>query len=250
MGIDYVLFERLAELSTRFAPEGRSLMLGRQKFMVRPKHMRRFERVLRKYDLPYSHDDLVQPDGYSETLLDALGFGAVETMDFSGYEGASILHDLNKPIPEELENQFDFILDGGTIEHVFNVPAALENVFRMLKPGGRFVSANGMNGWPFHGIYQFNPELVWTFWSRGCGCTVHACEGAAIEPSVRPAMVRFEDPAVRGVRLKVKLPEGRVYLYYEVERLDSSELGFTVLQSDYETKWASHGSAGATHLGG
>jgi hypothetical protein len=63
-------------------------------------------------------------------------------------------------------------------------------------------------------------------------------------------MVRFEDPAVRGVRLKVKLPEGRVYLYYEVERLDSSELGFTVLQSDYETKWASHGSAGATHLGG
>ncbi|MEM6480699.1 MAG: class I SAM-dependent methyltransferase [Pseudomonadota bacterium] len=89
-----------------------------------------------------------------------LGFGDVETMDFSDYEGATIIHDLNRLPPPELEEQFDLIIDGGTTEHVFNIPFALEGLYRMLRPGGRLLSINGMNGWYNHGIYQFTPEFV------------------------------------------------------------------------------------------
>ena len=50
----------------------------------------------------------------------------------------------NQLPPKRLEKKFELIFDGGTIEHVFNVPNALETVFRMLKTRRwRFISANG-----------------------------------------------------------------------------------------------------------
>jgi len=250
MGVDYVLFERLCELSTRFRPEGRTLMLGRHGFVIEERFERLYQAALRTHGIPHDLADLVQPDGYAETLMSKLGFGAMEAMDFSDYEGASLLHDLNQPVPPELEGAFDFIFDGGTIEHVFNVPMALANVFRMLRPGGRAVSANGMNGWAGHGMYQFNPELVWTFWRRTCDCKVHDCRGIKKLPVPKELHLPFPDPAETGrrLRLKGKVPQGRVYLYYEVERMAQSALGSSALQSDYETRWATHGNAGATRL--
>ncbi|MFK5996656.1 MAG: methyltransferase domain-containing protein [Rhodobacterales bacterium] len=250
MGIDYVLFERLAELSTRFQPKGRTLMLGRHSFPIQTQFRFLYEDALKRNNLPGRRFDYLQEDGYCENLMEKLGFGKMETMDFSDYEGASILHDLNKPVAKKLEKKFDFIFDGGTIEHVFNVPVALENVFRMLKPGGRFVSANGHNGWSGHGIYQFNPELVWTFWGRTCNCTVHSCLGIKKIPLPEENRIEFADPALTGARLRLKgkIPEGRVYLYYEVERTAKSAIGDDTLQSDYETKRQSHKNAGKTRL--
>ena len=225
-------------------------MLGRHSFAIEPKMARNYVRTLKVNGIDATPEDFLQEDGFCETLMRKLGFGEMEAMDFSDYEGAALLQDLNKPIPASLEGQFDFIFDGGTIEHVFNVPVALENVFRMLRPGGRFVSANGMNGWTGHGIYQFNPELVWTFWGRTAGCAVHECLGIKKVPARDAPYLVFNDPALTGKRLRLrgKVPEGRVYLYYEVERLPTSSLGAVMLQSDYETKWASHNNAGATRL--
>lgn len=219
-------------------------MLGRQGFQVETQFRMRYEAALKKAGREGNRFDYLQSDGYSETLFAKLGFGQIESMDLSDFEGATLLQDLNAPVPEDLEQQFDFIFDGGTIEHVFNVPVALQNVFRMLKPGGMFVSANGMNGWVGHGMYQFNPELVWTFWERGCGCRVHTCLGLTKLPG-RARALDFPDPAEKGVRLRLrgKIPEGRVYLYYEVERMPDSVLAGTVLQSDYETKWSGHANA-------
>jgi len=250
MGVDIELFERLVELSTRYQPKGRTLMLGRHTLQVQEEIQFKINRVFKQHGVELALEDVLQEDGYCEALMAKLGFGQMEAMDFSDYEGATVLHDLNRPIPAELEGQFDFIFDGGTIEHVFNVPVALENVFRMLKPGGRFVSANGFNGWPGHGIYQFNPELVWTFWGRNCGCEVHHCLGIHKRPRGGNYHLEFKDPAITGRRLKLrgKVPAGRMYLYYEVERTPQSVLKDRVLQSDYETKWHTHTNAGATRL--
>lgn len=248
MGVDYVLFERLAELSTRWKPRGRTLGLGRHTFRIEAQFARLYENALEKFGLERKRFVYLQDDGYYETLMRKLGFGDIESMDFSDYEDASILHDLNKPIPDELEEQFDFIFDGGTIEHVFNVPMALENVFRMLKPGGRFVSANGMNGFNGHGLYQFSPDLVWTFWRRTANCDVLDCRGITKAPTGgKEYHLSFPDPADLGHRLRLKgrIPTSRFYLYYEVERRADSVLTDTVLQSDYVVKWTGHENAGA-----
>jgi len=253
MGVDYVLFERLAELSTRFKPAGRTLMLGRHTFQIESEFAKLYEKALRKYEIEAKRFDFLQEDGYCETLMRKFGFGEIEAMDFSDYEGATILHDLGKPIPEELENQFEFIFDGGTLEHVFNVPVALENVFRMLKPGGRFVSANGMNGFNGHGLYQFSPDLVWTFWRRTANCDVHDCRGITKDPKEgKEYHLSFQDPAELGHRLRLRgrVPPTRFYLYYEVERREDSAIAETTLQSDYEVKWAGAANAGATRLDG
>jgi SAM-dependent methyltransferase len=250
VGVGYVLFERLCALSARFRPQGRTLMLGRHKFSIQGQLVKRYDAALKTHGHEGRRFDYLQENGYCEKLMQKLGFGQIETLDFSDYEGASIIHDLNMPIPDALDQQFDFIFDGGTIEHVFNVPQALESVFRMLKPGGRFVSANWMNGWVGHGIYQFNPELVWSFWGRAAGCKVHECLGVKKFPDQTDAHLSFRDPAATGKRLRLKerVPEGRVYLYYEVERLATSTLRHITLQSDYETKWSSHHNAGETRL--
>lgn len=239
MGVDCTLFKQLVELSTRFQPKGRTLMLGRHDFKIEPQFAKLYERQLRAAGIEARRFDYLQEDGFSETLFRKLGFGEIETMDFASYEGPSIEQDLNLPVPKKLHNQFDFIFDGGTIEHVFNVPQALMNVYYMLKPGGRFISANGMNGWTGHGMYQFSPELVWTFWKRKAQCVVHCCLGIAKIPG-KHKMLNFPDAAETGVRLKLKgkIPPGRVYLYYEIEKTKAGMAKGSALQSDYEVKWA------------
>lgn len=240
MGIDHPQLRLLSELSTRFKPQGRALMLGRQAFRVNPKNRLRANRYLRQAGVDLRWRDLMQEDGFSETFWHKLGFGKLEAMDLSDYEGAGIVHDLNMPVPDSLQGQFDFIFDGGTLEHVFNQPVALMNVFRMLKVGGRFVSANGMNGWAGHGLYQFNPDLVWTFWRRACGCQMHRCLGVTKDEDHDD--VDFLDVGDYGTRLRLKgkLPASRVYLYYEVEKTANSTFDGSVLQSDYQARWAEH----------
>ncbi len=250
MGVDYVLFDRLVELSTRFKPGGRTLMLGRQTFSIQSNYRLLYDETLARHGYEVSRFDFLQEDGHAETLMRKLGFGDMETMDFSDYEGASILHDLNTKPPKALEKKFDLIFDGGTIEHVFNVPAALEGIYRMLKPGGRFISANGLSGWHGHGMYQFNPELVWTFWSRACNCDVIGCWAVPKDPSPKFEPVSFPDPAETGVRLKLHnvIGPGRTYLYYEVEKTKASHLPKYALQSDYEATWQGHKNAGDIHV--
>jgi len=250
LGIDYVLFDRLVELSTRFQPGGRTLMLGRQGFTIQTPFRDFYEKTLANHGFDGTRFDLVQEDGYAETLMSKLGFGDMETMDFSDYQGATILHDLNKKLPKNLEKKFDLIVDGGTIEHVFNVPVALETMYRMLKPGGRFVSANGMSGWHGHGMYQFSPELVWTFWKRACNCNVIDCRAMPTIPNDEFGQVSFSDPALTGKRLRLKNKIGprRTYLYYEIEKTKDSHLPDFALQSDYETRWNGHENAGETRF--
>jgi hypothetical protein len=79
---------------------------------------------------------------------------------------------------------------------------------------------------------------------------VHDCQGIQKHPRGIGKRVAFIDPAVRGGRLPLgrMVPEGRVYLYYEVERLTTSALKGRVLQSDYEISWRDHENAGETRF--
>ena len=60
----------------------------------------------------------------------------------TNYEGAEVIHDLNTPIPDKLIETADFILDGSTLDNLFNPANGLQSITRMLRSGGRFLALN------------------------------------------------------------------------------------------------------------
>jgi len=133
---------------------GRSLMLGHQGLGLNRAGYETFQR------LSGAAIETLTP-AYADGLFRSLGASQVDVMDFSDYEGANLLHDLNQPIPDVHRAAFDVVVDGGTLEHVFNFPVAIRNCMEMVRPGGRFFSATIPNNWCGHGFYQFSPELFY-----------------------------------------------------------------------------------------
>ena len=87
-------------------------------------------------------------------------------MDISPYEGADIIFDLNqRELPPELINRFDYIVDGGTTEHVFDYAQALRNISKMLKVGGKIFHYLPACGWLNHGYYSLSPSLFQDFYN-------------------------------------------------------------------------------------
>jgi SAM-dependent methyltransferase len=107
---------------------------------------------------------LVDPPA-AETFVDfarvikMLGLGELHTLDVSAYEGADFIADLNQPVPEEYKGRFGLIIDGGTIEHVFDIRQGMKNTADMLRPGGRVVHVTPVNNCVNHGFVQVSPTF-------------------------------------------------------------------------------------------
>lgn len=110
--------------------------------------------------------------GFCENLLSDIGFENIDSIDNSSYEGATILHNMNKPIPENLKNKYDFVLDLGTTEHIFNIPQVCENIIDLLNIDGIYVCFIPNNNCSGHGIYQFSPEFFLSTYTKKYGMEI------------------------------------------------------------------------------
>ena len=103
---------------------------------------------------------------YADRLLEEYFHSSiVDSVDVSDYEGATIIHDMNKPLPNKLKGQYDTVIDSGTLEHVYNVPQALENCSLLCKPGGQIIHMLPANNLCGHGFWQMSPELFFSLYS-------------------------------------------------------------------------------------
>lgn len=93
-----------------------------------------------------------------------LGVETIQALDYSAYEHADIVADLNLPIPDSLKNRYDVIIDGGTMEHVFDVRQDLMNIAGMLRVGGRVLHLSPASNTVNHGFYQFSPTLFFDYY--------------------------------------------------------------------------------------
>jgi hypothetical protein len=87
----------------------------------------------------------------------------VAFLDIAKVRGDEIIQDLNGPLHPELEQKFDIVLDGGTMEHCFNVAQTIRNYLSMAKVGGYIVHSNPFN-MPNHGFYNFSPTFYADFY--------------------------------------------------------------------------------------
>ncbi len=108
------------------------------------------------------------------TFFSRLGFDEVRSCDAAEIDKPDFVFDLSANVPSELQDRFDLVFDGGTLEHIFDVPRALANIRSLLKVGGRIVHSSPMSNLVDHGFYSFSPGLFWDYYVAN-GFEVDAC---------------------------------------------------------------------------
>jgi hypothetical protein len=88
-----------------------------------------------------------------------LGIDSLRALDVSAYEGAEIIHDLNRPVPESLKGIADIVIDGSTLDNTFNAAQALMNFGEILRPGGRLFAVNAFSS--HNAAYALLPPITW-----------------------------------------------------------------------------------------
>ncbi len=212
-------------------------MIGRQQIHLREPEFRSVvddcgvpnaDRVTREiYD---------ETDCFAEPLFRAWGADVVDSVDASDYEDASIVADLNQPIDSKHHNQYSCVVDGGSLEHVFNFPTAIKSCMQMTRVGGHFISVNGTNNYSGHGFYQFSPELLFRVLSPENGFEV--TDMFMWERDCNGSVYRVADPAE--VRSRVMPHTHRRTLLWAVARRthEADIFATTPQQSDYSVDWA------------
>ena len=145
--------------------QGSVLQLGKQTILFPLEGLQNLANSI-NFKLHPLQDGEIQPGKWlSDTaFFHALGFSEVLSMEFGTDEGADYAWDLNNIVPANYHEKFDAIYDGGTLEHVFNVPNVLSNVCSMLKIGGRAIHENPASGLLDHGFYSIQPTLYNDFY--------------------------------------------------------------------------------------
>lgn len=209
---------------------GKTLTLGRQSYQLHPQELRAIlkENGFSEVDISGLTTDYT----YAEPLLKRLGALEVQSIDASDYESATRIHDMNNPIPESLIQQFDTVLDAGTLEHIFNFPNAIKNCMEMIKPGGHFLGITCANNFSGHGFYQFSPELFFRVFSEDNGFETIKMFLVINEPG--KYWYEITDP--KKIRKRIIFENSKQsYLYIIARRTSISPIfAVTPQQSDYE----------------
>lgn len=192
-------------------------------------------------DFGYGIDDelinkiFTKDRGYAEPLLSYLGAQEIHSFDFSTYEGATHLHDMNRDISPQFMEKYSVVLDGGSLEHVFNFPVAIRNCMQMLRMGGHYLGISPANNFMGHGFYQFSPELYFSVFNQENGFELIGL--IAFED--RPGGTWFSVRNPKEVKGRVMLVNNEpVYLLIVARRHTKTAIfDSTPQQSDYIATW-------------
>jgi len=163
-----------------------------------------------------------------------LGAQRVASFDASDYEGATYIHDFNKPINLEQYGRFTAVIDAGSLEHIFNFPQAISNCMDMVAEGGHLLIMTPANNLCGHGFYQFSPELFYRVLSQWNGFKIQDMFSAELPEA---NWNTIPDPEVVGYRVGVQSSKPTVLLVL-AKKLVSVPLSLNHLQqSDYAVAW-------------
>jgi hypothetical protein len=237
-GLEFLLSARRGGVSF-----DRTMTIGRQFLLVPTDRAEVLTGVLAPEEDPALAGVLAERPRFAEPVLRALGAREVCSIDRSRYEGATHVHDLNRPLPATYLEPFSVVLDGGCLEHVFDFPMAIRNCMQMVAVGGHLLCMPPVNNAAGHGFYQFSPELYFRVLSPENGFAVERILLAEVRPDA--TWYQVVDPAVAGRRGEFTT-QHQAYLYVQARKVDERvPFASPPVQSDYDDLWR-QAAAGAT----
>jgi hypothetical protein len=244
LGIDYFDAKMIWDARRRGVSFEKTLTVAHLSLHLLPAELRSLRSAYRIANPDSSETPL---DGYTlgdysdDFIRGFLGARTVEVMDYSPYEGATIIHDLNQPIPAHYAGEFDAVIDGGSLEHIFNFPVAISNLMKMLKVGGQIFIKSPANNLCGHGFYQFSPELMFRVFTGENGFTLQRVVVLEITfPSAETAYrdaYQVTDPKDVGARVGLTSTRPALLLVEATKTADVVPFATPPLQSDYVSAW-------------
>lgn len=244
MGISYLGARMMWDARQRGVCFDKVLTLGHQALRLFPSEVAFFRNVYRQtFDATVTPIDGHRWEEYVDGFLrDFLGSTSISVLDASVYEGADTIHDMNSPVPKAWHGQYDVVIDGGSLEHIFNVPVAFANLANMLKVGGTIFINTPANNLMGHGFYQFSPELMFRVFSEANGFAIqdvllYEAGYPSVELTKKNTVYKVIDPD--SVRQRVGLMNKKaVMMMVEAKKVRAADMFATPpLQSDYVAMW-------------
>ena len=221
MGLTFHEYKFLEEVSKK--KEFKNILcLGKQE-MILTKEDKKKLKLLEKENVNDQYID--------NLLINKFKANSVKSIDNSSFEGADIIHDMNKPM-ENLNEKFDTVIDFGTSEHIFDVAQNLNNISKLCKINGIILHSLPANNNCGHGFWQFSPELFFSLYSENNGFL--ETEIFIFNTHNKYEWWKVEKQKL-GERLEINSDSP---LYILVKTIKKSEVqNKNVQQSDYVERW-------------
>jgi hypothetical protein len=174
---------------------------------------------------------------FSEPFFVMMGAQRIESIDYSNYEGATHIHDMNVQIPANLAGRYSLVFDGGSLEHVFNVPQAFKNCMEMVRVGGYFVQVSPCNNFMGHGFWQFSPELMFRMFAPENGYRIIAVLVQELTRRGRGPWYLCRDPREVGWRVEPRIRRPIFVATIAKRTVETPIFAAAPQQSDYQNKW-------------
>ncbi len=219
MALTFHSFKFLQKMQNEMKSMGNVLSIGRMNNLILKDDYQKLS--LKKYD-----------DIYAEKiLLENFFVNSVESLDYSDFEGANIIHDLNLPIVK-FKKEFDTILDFGTSEHVFNIIQNFKNISQLCKINGHIIHCLPANNNCGHGFWQFSPELFLNLYQKKNGFDNTIIYLVNLHDKENWYEINKQN---LGERLELNSSEP-LYLFVKTKKIGETFFN-NIYQSDYEFHW-------------
>ena len=93
----------------------------------------------------------------------------IDSLDLSDYESAKIIANLDTASINKfpnLKSKYDLIIDGGTLEHCFNIKNAIDFLNELLITNGMIFHFSPSNRMIDHGFFQLSPTFFYDLYSQ------------------------------------------------------------------------------------
>jgi len=167
-------------------------------------------------------------------LFRLLNVEELYALDVSDYENADIIADLNMPISDELRGRFNLIIDGGTLEHIFDIKQAMMNISMMMKSGGRIIHLSPASNHIGHGFYSFSPGLFFDYYlaNKFINPKAYIADQGPDPNNNRWKLYRYEYDSYKSLA-KMFRSKYNVHTIFVAEKTDSSTHNVVPIQNQF-----------------